>query len=131
MKQKKLPMYVVNACLASVVMYYVLRLSASGRTAIDWTVIGLVTTAILFNLVQLGRRLHSFGGARAVWHLQRTSLYWVAGLLNTAYIRPEHAGGWRTWIGWLFLVVAILDTIALFVKERQSVAEMSPSTPAQ
>jgi hypothetical protein len=112
--------YVVNGALASGVLYYVLDLSSSGRTLIDWAVITLVVGAILFNLVQLGRRLHAFEGARAVWHLQRAVLFWIVGLLNTALLRPEDVGAWRPWVGWSLLVIAVLDTIALFRKERKS-----------
>ena len=57
MKSKKTS-YLVNAVLASAVMYYVLDLSRSGRTLIDWVVIGLVSCAILWNLIQFGRSLH-------------------------------------------------------------------------
>ena len=126
--KKKPPLYLVNAGLASVVLYYVLDLSRSGRTAIDWTVIGLVVGAILWNLVQLGRRLHRFGGGRAVWHLQRTALFWIIGLLNTLLIRPEDAGSWKNWVGWALLLVAVLDSVALFRKEQQSVRGLPGST---
>jgi hypothetical protein len=107
------------SALACGVLYYALDLSASGRTAIDYTVIGLVCLAILWNLVQLGRRLHHAGGAWAVWHVQRTVLFWIIGLFNTVLARPEHVGGWRTWLGAALLVLALADTIALFLKERR------------
>ncbi len=48
--------YWVRLAMASVVMYYVLELSKSGRTAIDFIVIGRVGAAILFNMIQLVRR---------------------------------------------------------------------------
>jgi hypothetical protein len=107
-------------------MYYVLDLSQSGRTAIDWAVIGLVSAAILWNLVQLGRRLHRAGGGKAVWHLQRTVLFWIIGLLNTALLRPADVGSWKNWAGWAFLLLATLDSIALFLKERQSIVTPAP-----
>ena len=59
---KKPGSYLVNCALACGVLYWVLYLSRSGRTAIDWTVIGLVILAILWNLVKLGQRLNRAGG---------------------------------------------------------------------
>jgi hypothetical protein len=117
---KKPGSYVVNGALASAVLYFALSLSAAGRGPVDYAVIGLVCLAILWNIVQLGRRLHQGGGARAVWHLQRTLLFWIVGLLNTVFVRPDQAGGWRTWVGAALLVFAVADTIALFRKERRS-----------
>ena len=121
--RKKPSYYVINAALACGVMYYVLELSSVGRTFIDWAVISLVGAAILWNLVQLGRRLHRAGGGRALWHLQRALLYWLVGLLNTALLRAEHVGTWRNWAGWAFLAIAAIDTVALFQKERKIVVE--------
>jgi len=117
---KKQGSYVINGALAGSVLYFTLDLSASGRTLIDYVVIGLVCLAVAFNVVQLSRRLHRAGGARAVWHVQRTVLFWIVGLLNTGFARPEQVGGWRTWVGAALLVIAVCDTIALFRKERRS-----------
>lgn len=123
MKNPKRPgSFVINGALASGVLFYVFRLSASGRTAIDYTVIGLVVGAILYNIVQLARRLHRTGGRKAVWRVQRTVLFWVIGLLNTVLLQPEHVGSWRHWVGWTMFAIAAADTIALFMKERASVA---------
>ena len=115
---KKVHSYLVNALLACGVMYWVLDLSRSGRGAIDWTVISLVTLAILWNLFQLGRRLHQSGGGKAVWHLTRTLMFWIIGLFNTTLIRPEEVGTWKNYLGWALLVVAAFDTVALYRKER-------------
>ena len=119
MSKQKSPLYLVNAVLASGVMYFVLDLSSSGRTAIDWTVIGLVAGAILFNLVQLGRRLHELGGARDVGRLLYTVGFWFVGLMNTVRIRPEAAGTWKHNVGWALLVCALIGTGTLFRKERR------------
>lgn len=125
---KKPPLYLVNTGLACGVLYYVLDLSRPGRGLVDWTVIGLVVAAILWNLFQLGRRLHRFGGGRALWHLQRTLLLWIIGLLNTALIRPEKIGTWQNGLGWALLAVAALDTALLFQKERRSLGEPAGQT---
>ncbi len=80
-----------------------------------------MTGAILWSLVQLGRRLHRFGGWRDVLFLQRTVLLWIIGLGNTAFARPEAVGTWRHSVGWGFLLVAVFDTVALWSKERRSI----------
>ena len=132
--QKKGPLYLVNCALATGVMYYVLDLSKEGRTVIDLTVIGLVSCAILWSLIQLGRRLHWIGGTKDVWHLLRTITFWVVGWFNTALIRPEDTGTWKNWLGWALLVTAALDTVALFRKEwlaRENGSNSSPSIDAE
>lgn len=123
---KKPPSYLVYAALACGVLYYVLELSSSGRTFVDFTVIALVVGAITWNLVQLGRRLNECFGGKAVWHLQRTVLFWIVGLMNTALLRPEHEGSWRVWVGWVILMLAALDTIALFRKEQTAISTATP-----
>jgi hypothetical protein len=119
MTRKKPHSYAINAGLASAVLYFVLDLSASDRGVVDYAVIGAVCLAILWNVVQLSRRLYSAGGRKDVWHVQRTVLFWVIGLLNTVFARPELVGGWRTWLGGALLVMAAADTVALFLKERK------------
>lgn len=102
-------------------MYWVLDLSKSGRTAIDWVVIGAVGLAILWNLFRLGQRLHDSGGGRDLWHLQRTLLFWIIGLFNTVLVRPEEIGSWKNILGWVLLGIALVDSIALYRKEHASV----------
>ena len=71
--------YLVNGALACAVMFFASNLSRSGRTAIDWIVLGLVALAILWNLLGLGRRLYRSGGGRALWHMVRTLTFWAVG----------------------------------------------------
>jgi len=111
----------VNALLAGAVMYWVLDLSRSGRTAIDWTVIGLVGLAIAWHLFQLGRRLHAVGGGRALWHLLRTLVFWAVGLRGVL----AHSG--PQLLGWGVLVLAIADSVALVRRERSGLQPLSPS----
>ncbi|MCP5020308.1 MAG: hypothetical protein GY930_00895 [bacterium] len=122
-KSRRSGSYVINTVIASVVLSYAIRLSASGRTTIDWVVMALVVCAMLYNLAQLTRRLYRSGGAKDAWHVQRTVLFWVVGLLNSLLLRPEHVDGWRQWVGLLFLVVAMGDTVVLFAKERGTRSE--------
>jgi len=122
--QKKGHSYVVTALLATAVLYWVLDLSASGRTLIDWTVISLVVSAIAWHVIQLSRRLRVLGGA-AVWHVQRTVLFWIIGLMNTVFRAPDEPTNWKFVVGLILVGVAILDTVALFRKERRLLASAS------
>jgi len=132
MKPKKPRSYVVLAVLASGALYFAISLSSSGRTWIDWTVLSLLSLAILWNLVQAGRRLYRAGRGKDLWHLQRTLLFWVIGLLNTALIRPEDVGSWKNIVGWAMLVLAAADTILLVRKEHTAMAShlTEPTEPA-
>ncbi len=114
--------YLVNGFLACAVMYFVLRLSSSGRGPIDWAVISLVAVAIAWNLFKLGRRLYSAGGGKGVRHLLRTLLFWALGLMNTALIRPRDLGSWKNIAGWALLATALIDSIALYRKERSPIS---------
>jgi hypothetical protein len=124
--------YLALAVLASGTLYFAYSLSASGRTLIDWVVLGLVCLAILWNLFKLAQRLYRAGGRKDLWHFQRTLLFWVIGLLNTLFARPEDVGSWKYYLGWGFLAIAIADTIALHFKERAAIdAAEPPEDPAQ
>lgn len=117
---------VVNGCLASAVLYFVLDLSSSGRTWIDYAVIALVVAAIAWNVVQLARKLYAAAGAAGAWHVVRTVLFWIIGLSNTLLIRPQEVGSWTRWLGWVILLAAAGDTIALFLKERALSGDSEP-----
>lgn len=109
-----------RAVLSGAVLFYVAELSLGDRNVIDWSVIALVGGAVLWNLLHLGRRLRRVGGRKGVWHMLRMVLFWVIGLMNTAFLRPEDVDGWRNWVGWAFVVIAALDTVALAFKERKA-----------
>ena len=61
---KKPRNYLLHTVIASAAMFYALRLSSAGRTAIDWAVIALIAAAILWNLVQLARRFLATDASR-------------------------------------------------------------------
>jgi hypothetical protein len=115
---KKQTSYVATSLLSSCVLYFAWRLSSSGRGPVDWVVIGLAVLAVLWNLGNLGGRLHRSGGGRSVWHLQRTLLFWIIGIFNTVLVRPEDVGTWRHVVGWVLIVAAALDTYQLHRREQ-------------
>lgn len=110
--------YVVRGILAAGVLYYALRLSAGDRGLVDGIVLGVISLAIAWNVLMLSRRLRSAGGGRDVWHVQRTVLFWILGAMNAVFPRPEDVGSWKYWIGWVVLVVALIDSVLLYRKER-------------
>jgi len=120
MKRNPRKSYVAASVLAGAALYWVLHLSAGDRGPIDWVVITLVGLAIAWNVFRLSQRLAVLGGA-AVWHVQRTALFWIIGLLNTVFRRPDAQADWKLAVGVVVLVLALADTVALYRKERQVV----------
>ncbi|QDU65663.1 hypothetical protein [Engelhardtia mirabilis] len=123
--------YVANSAIASVVLAYALRLSVGDRGPVDWAVISIAGSAVLWNLVRAGLRLRLLGGGKAQWHLGRTVLFWIIGLFNTAFLLPEQADSFRPWVGWLLVAVATFDTIALIAKEARLVVAREQGTGAE
>lgn len=66
------------------------------------------------------------------WTLARTALFWFVGVKD-ALLTPEYAGTWHAWLGWVCLVLAIIDTIGiaatvLFARSSSTLhAEASPT----
>lgn len=117
---KKPRSYVALSLLSSCALGYACTLSRPERTVLDWLVLALLLLAVLWNLVNLGRRLNRAGGGRALWHLQRTLLFWVIGVLNTGLIRPAEIGSWKHVVGWGFVALAALDTFQLHRVEQDA-----------
>lgn len=121
--------YLARALLAGAVLYFALRQSAGDRGVVDYVVIVLVCGAIGWNAVQLSRRMMEFAGGRAAWHVQRTLLFWVVGLMNTVGAKPLDWGRWTTWVGVALLVFALCDTVALARREREAMRALEPDVP--
>jgi hypothetical protein len=47
------------------------------------------------------------------WPIQRTILFIIIGLMNTVFIRPEDIGTWKNYVGYGFLLVAVVDAFFL------------------
>ena len=50
---------------------------------------------------------------KTIWTIIRTVMFFVVGLMNTAFIRPEDIGTWKNYVGYLFLLLAVIDTVIL------------------
>ena len=61
-----------------------------------------------------------------IWSIQRTILFWIVGLFNTALLRPEDVGGWKNWVGWFIIGFAVADTIHLLIRWRST--RLEPQT---
>ena len=48
---------------------------------------------------------------RIVWNYIRTILFFSLGILYTIYIRPEDVGTFKNYLGYILLILAIVDTI--------------------
>ena len=40
----------------------------------------------------------------------------IVGLMNTVFIRTEDIGSWKNYAGYLFLIIAVIDTFILVKK---------------
>jgi len=48
---------------------------------------------------------------RGVWNYIRTIIFYTLGIMNTIFIRPEDVGTLKNYIGYILLLLAIVDTI--------------------
>jgi len=55
------------------------------------------------------------------WAIVRTILFIVIGLMNTVFIRPEDIGTWKNYVGYGFLLRAVVDTFFLIKRYRKAV----------
>jgi len=50
------------------------------------------------------------------WHIIRTAIFYLIGLMNTIFINPENIGSWENYLGYLILILAVVDTIVIIRK---------------
>lgn len=53
------------------------------------------------------------------WAIFRTLLFWFVGIRYTAFIQPSEVGSWIHVLGFVFLVVALIDTFFYLKKAWQ------------
>jgi intracellular septation protein A len=57
------------------------------------------------------------------WRIVRSLLFVIIGLLNTVFLRPEDIGTWKNYLGYGFLLVAVIDMlfiIKLYLKRNKN-----------
>jgi hypothetical protein len=50
------------------------------------------------------------------WHIIRTAIFYLIGLMNTAFIKTENIGSWENYLGYAILILAVIDTIVIIKK---------------
>jgi hypothetical protein len=53
---------------------------------------------------------------KLTWSIIRTAMFILVGLMNTVFIRPEDIGSWKNYVGYLFLLIAVVD--AFFIVKK-------------
>jgi len=51
------------------------------------------------------------------WPLIRVLTFIIVGVFNTVLLRPEDVGSWKNYIGYLLLILAVIDIITFFYKK--------------
>jgi hypothetical protein len=51
--------------------------------------------------------------SKTSWTIARVLLFLTIGIFNTALIRPEDAGSWKNYLGYFFLLIALIEIIFL------------------
>lgn len=55
------------------------------------------------------------------WSIVRTLFFLIIGLLNTVFIKPDDIGTWKNYVGYGFLLLAVVDTFFLIKQYFKSV----------
>ena len=50
------------------------------------------------------------------WRIIRTAIFYLIGLMNTIFINPENIASWENYLGYLILILAVVDTIVIIRK---------------
>jgi uncharacterized membrane protein YfhO len=53
---------------------------------------------------------------KKIWTLVRIATFIIIGLLNTIMIRPEDAGSFKNYIGYILLMIAAVDISVFLIK---------------
>jgi intracellular septation protein A len=48
------------------------------------------------------------------WQIARILFFLIVGIFNTVLIRPEDVGTWKNYLGFVLLIIGIIDAIFLF-----------------
>lgn len=54
------------------------------------------------------------------WPVIRTFLFLILGLMNTAWAKAEDLGSWKNYLGYLFLLLFVIDATVLVYQQLKS-----------
>ncbi len=54
-----------------------------------------------------------------IWTIFRILTFYIVGMFNTVLIKQEDVGTWKNYLGFLLLLIALIDTI-VFIKKNKS-----------
>ena len=60
---------------------------------------------------------------KQAWTIIRTATFYLIGLMNTIFTKPENIGTWENYAGYFFLLLAVVDTFFIvkkFILKRKS-----------
>lgn len=60
--------------------------------------------------------------SKLFWRISRTLLFLFIGLNYTILLKTEAVGSWRNYLGYVFLIIALIDTVLLikyFINKRK------------
>ena len=60
--------------------------------------------------------------AKRNWTILNIIIFTVIGLMNTVFLKPEDVGTWKNYVGYGFLLIAIIELIyyLLILKRRKN-----------
>ena len=63
--------------------------------------------------------------AKLYWPIIRTIIFIILGLMNTVFIKPEDIGTLKNYIGYAFLVLAVIGVLQVLNQLKKSKQESS------
>lgn len=89
-----------------------------------WTVFLAILVGVLsLQLRYLGERLKAAEGKQSELGLIRIVVLWVCALLMTVWLAEQDRGTWREWVGWTLGVLALAETLHLYLRERAAMRD--------
>ncbi|MAW62104.1 MAG: hypothetical protein CMJ94_14910 [Planctomycetes bacterium] len=109
--------YLLRALVSGAALVGVLLLADGQPGWLDALLVAAIVGVLTFELRELAQRLSAAEGERDELSLPRLVLIWAAALVLTVWLEPAQQDTWRQPLGIVFLVLAILATLRLFLRE--------------
>lgn len=112
--------HLIRALLSGAALVVVLLLAEGEPSWVEAVMVAAIVGVLTFELRELNRRLRAAEGEQEGGGTVRLVLIWAAGLVLTLWLDPSERGGWREYLGWFFLLCALIGTSQLFLRERRA-----------